>query len=57
MPKYDFKCSKCGAVTEISASFNDDLIAPSCCEQPMNRDYSSPGVVFNASGFYSTDNR
>jgi putative FmdB family regulatory protein len=57
MPRYDFKCGKCGAVTEISASFSEELVAPTCCQQPMTRDYSSPTVVFNAPGFYVTDNK
>jgi predicted nucleic acid-binding Zn ribbon protein len=32
---------------------------PQCnlCHQPMTRVWSSPTVVFNAPGFYSTDNK
>jgi putative FmdB family regulatory protein len=29
--KYDFKCSKCGNIHEITASIKDGPIAPKCC--------------------------
>jgi predicted nucleic acid-binding Zn ribbon protein len=41
---------------EYQRGFGEDR-EPVCCEQTMQRQYSSPGVLFNGSGFYSTDNR
>ncbi len=58
MPRYDFKGSKCSAVVEIKASFNEELDAPSCCQQPMSRDYTNDVAGFIPSaGMYSRDNR
>lgn len=57
MPKYDYKCSKCGSQIEFTRGFGEDR-EPSCCDQVMNRVWGgSVGVIFNGSGFYSTDNR
>ncbi len=56
MPVYEYKCSKCQIVIEYKRDF-DDNTDPLCCNEVMQRQWSSPGVLFNASGFYSTDNR
>jgi predicted nucleic acid-binding Zn ribbon protein len=41
---------------EFKREFGEDR-EPSCCNSTMQRQWSSPGVMFNAPGFYSTDNR
>lgn len=56
MPTYEYKCKVCSSVTEYQRSFGDST-EPICCNETMQRQWSSPGVVFNSSGFYSTDNR
>jgi putative FmdB family regulatory protein len=56
MPVYDYKCSKCFISIEFNRGFGEDR-EPVCCEQAMVRQWSSPGVIFNGSGFYSTDSR
>ena len=56
MPVYDYKCSICSMSTEFQRGFGEDR-EPSCCGQLMQRVWSSPGIIFNGSGFYSTDSR
>jgi putative FmdB family regulatory protein len=56
MPKYDYKCNKCSTQIEFERGFGEDR-EPSCCEQTMTRLWGSIGVIFNGSGFYSTDNK
>ena len=56
MPVYDYKCSKCSSHIEFSRGFGEDR-EPTCCEETMTRQWSSPGVIFNGSGFYSTDSK
>ena len=56
MPVYDYKCVKCSITVEYQRGFGEDS-EPICCGENMTRIWSSPGVLFNGSGFYSTDNR
>ena len=56
MPVYDYKCTMCSSTIEFKREFGEDR-EPTCCEQIMQRQWTSPGVLFNGSGFYSTDNR
>ena len=57
MPKYDYKCNTCGSVVEFERGIGEDR-EPSCCFETMIRVWNSaPSIVFNGSGFYSTDNR
>jgi predicted nucleic acid-binding Zn ribbon protein len=53
MANYDYKCTVCGGVQEISKPMGSDW-APSCCQTVMTQVYSAVPVKFNASGFYST---
>jgi putative FmdB family regulatory protein len=57
MPKYDYKCTKCSMSIEFERGFGEDR-EPSCCNEIMQRQWTgSVGVIFNGSGFYSTDNK
>jgi putative FmdB family regulatory protein len=56
MPKYDYQCGVCSISVEFERGFGEDR-EPSCCNQIMTRLWSSPGIIFNGSGFYSTDNK
>lgn len=56
MPTYSFQCNTCFNTYDIEQKITQDLIAPVCtmCNTSMVRLWSSPTVVFNAPGFYST---
>ena len=60
MPVYEFQCSnddcECNVhiEKEISITKAAELECPFCGEN-MSKVYSSVGVVFKGSGFYSTD--
>jgi len=57
VPKYDYRCNVCSSVVEFERSMGDDT-EPICCFQFMNRQWGfAPTVIFNGSGFYSTDKR
>ena len=57
MPKYDYKCSICSTTIEFERGMGEDR-EPSCCSNIMTRIWNTaPGIMFNGSGFYSTDNR
>jgi putative FmdB family regulatory protein len=56
MPRYDYKCSICSSQIEFEKSIGDDKY-PVCCNESMQRVWSTPAAIFNGSGFYSTDNR
>ena len=58
MPTYVYECS-CGATREVLRGFNDTEEIPVCsdCHSIMKRQWSTPAIVFNGTGFYSTDNR
>jgi len=57
MPLYDYKCPNCGTLSTVSRSISEKETNPECgtCHIALNRVYSSVGVTFNGSGFYSTD--
>ncbi len=55
MPRYDYKCNKCGITIEFERGFGEDT-EPICCSESMSRVWSAPAAVFKGTGFYSTDN-
>ena len=59
MPLYTFFCSKCNTDVDVKRSFNESSTEAICeiCNSVMTRQWNQVGVVFNGSGFYSTDNR
>jgi putative FmdB family regulatory protein len=59
MPLYSYTCKTCEVTSAISRSIHDPEVIPAClkCDQPMQRQYSTPAVTFKGSGFYSTDKR
>lgn len=56
MPTYEYQCKTCKVTIDFERSFGEDR-EPSCCGETMTRLWSSPGVIFNGSGFYSTDSK
>lgn len=59
MPAYEYDCMACAVrYTKVrSMSENDPGYNCEICKNSLVRVYSNIGVTFNASGFYSTDNR
>lgn len=57
MAVYEYKCKSCEAVTTVSRGIADKEEIPKCltCNIDYTRVYSSLGVTFKGSGFYSTD--
>lgn len=53
MPTYEFKCPVCSSMKPVTASFDEEVIAPKCdtCLLSMVRDYSSPAVIFRGRGW------
>ena len=59
MPNYEFQCSDCSNQKIVESSVYISVPTPTCddCNTLMQRIWSAPPVKFNASGFYSTDNK
>jgi putative FmdB family regulatory protein len=58
MPAYDFKCTQCSTVFEITRASSDDspVPCPECAAQ-TKRVFTAVGVHFKGSGFHNTDYR
>ena len=56
---YDYECSKCKNTYTLERGITETEVLPVCvgCHESMTRIWSAPTVVFNGSGFYSTDNK
>lgn len=57
MPLYDYKCKQCDKVITLTLKLDDpkpDGLQCDTCHIDLTRVYSSIGVTFNGSGFYST---
>ena len=54
-PVYQFTCSWCKAIQEVEAPMTENVESPFCDMDGnvMIKVFSSPGVIFNATGFYS----
>ena len=57
MPTYEYRCTKCGHDFETFQKFSDEplTVCPTCGAE-LRKVFTSVGVVFKGSGFYSTDN-
>jgi len=58
MPAYDFRCTSCGTVTEVTRRAADDAPVP-CpqCGGTTKQLFHPVGVHFKGSGFHNTDYR
>jgi len=58
MPTYEYRCGTCGHTFETVQRFDDEPLT-TCpqCGAPVQKVFSSVGIVFKGSGFYSTDNK
>ena len=57
MPRYDYKCKKCGAHEIVAHGFHDegqhDCFLDSC-DGTMHKVISATPAIFKATGFYKT---
>lgn len=58
MAVYDYRCTSCGNVFEVSHGMTEhpDVTCPTC-GNPANKVFSANGIKFEGSGFYNTDQR
>jgi len=56
MPEYDFRCTACDEVFEVSRPMRS-VVAECCpsCKAPAKRIFSPVGVAFKGTGFHNTD--
>jgi putative FmdB family regulatory protein len=57
MALYEYLCKQCDEIEIVNRSINDKEEEVVCrtCNLPKKRIYSSIGIAFKGSGFYSTD--
>jgi len=58
MPAYDFRCTECSTVVEITRPARDDSpVSCPACGGTTKQVFHPVGVHFKGSGFHNTDNR
>jgi putative FmdB family regulatory protein len=59
MPVYEYDCVNCKKQYSFARSIKEEDPGYFCneCGLILHRSYSNVGVIFNANGFYSKDNR
>ncbi|TDB39894.1 MAG: FmdB family transcriptional regulator [Actinobacteria bacterium] len=58
MPAYDYKCSSCDCVFEVTRGIRETgAVACPQCGSEAKRLFSPVGIVFKGSGFHNTDYR
>ncbi len=58
MPLYDYRCTKCGKVSEVRHGFDEPFVgACPACGGAVQRVFNPAPIVFKGSGFYATDSR
>jgi len=55
MPRYEYKCKKCGKNFEVVHGINDSVDSCESCGGEVRRVFHPVGIVFKGSGFYATD--
>lgn len=56
MPIYQYKCKKCGQITEKMQKISDKPITKCLyCGANVEKIISAPGIIFKGSGFHVTD--
>lgn len=58
MARYDYRCTSCGKVFEVSHGMREhpEVVCPDC-GAAASREFSASGIVLKGSGFYNTDQR
>ena len=58
MPTYSYRCTACDTAFDIQQAFTDhSLTVCPTCEGKLRKVFSSVGVTFSGSGFYSNDSK
>jgi len=58
VPTYSYRCTECDTAFDIQQSFTDSsLTVCPTCEGKLRKVFSSIGVTFSGSGFYSNDSK
>lgn len=59
MPKYKYKCNKCGDVFDVYQGIKDKpfTICNKCKDNTLYRVIGNPIIIYNATGFYCKDNK
>lgn len=56
MPRYDYRCLKCGDTFEVRQKFSDpELKVHEACGGPLEQLISAPALQFKGTGWYVTD--
>lgn len=59
--RYQYKCKKCGKYFEMVISINSvattEIKCPDCNSSEVSRQWNTPALKFNGTGFYQTDNK
>lgn len=55
MPTYEYRCPQCGDFEMFQHMSEERLTECPECGQAVKKLISKPAVIFNGSGFYSTD--
>lgn len=56
---YEYECAEHDGIVSVERKMSDVEVVPTCptCSVQLRRVWNSPGIKFNAPGFYSTDNK
>ncbi|MCY7403060.1 MAG: FmdB family transcriptional regulator [Cryobacterium sp.] len=58
MPTYSYRCTACDTAFDIQQAFTDhSLTVCPACQGKLRKVFSSIGVTFSGSGFYSNDSK
>lgn len=58
MPTYSYRCTACDTAFDIQQAFTDhSLTVCPTCQGKLRKVFSSIGVTFSGSGFYSNDSK
>ncbi len=58
MPLYEYRCRRCGTLSEVWHGFGQRHGEPCAeCAGELERVFHPAGIVFKGSGFYKTDSR
>ena len=58
MPTYSYRCTECDTAFDIQQAFTDhSLTVCPTCQGKLRKVFSSIGVTFSGSGFYSNDSK
>jgi putative FmdB family regulatory protein len=57
MPTYRYRCNVCGEFDYVQSMQDNNLVQCPTCMAKVEKVFSSAPIIFNGSGFYSTDSK